>query len=257
MAERKEAKKISSFKHIRLEVMTEFEYLYYKTKEYVKDTETYKTKLLQIYNELIDTNSDIPLLKSTEKEWDNIFIGQIREKPEEGDSVLQHREDLHIRLPCSNNLADGVKGGIVQFLQDKNNIKEEYQLTSGTCTIYKIKCSKQDCQLYYIGQTHQELDDRLRQHLINNTAMNEHAEEEGHSFTSDDGRNNITRLVHCCNDKKRKFHEAIYIKDALRLKHSLLNVKKGDVTLELFAYNQKQKESATKFLYGSRSQNNA
>ena len=116
-------------------VKTEFEYLYQKTMEYVKSGEigNYKTLLRDRCAHLLRMRWNL------QEQWNDIFIGQIRDAPRQGRQEFKHHADVKIRLPSDNETANDVKKEIADFLREHVD-KEEYQLIEedGTCTIYKI-----------------------------------------------------------------------------------------------------------------------
>ena len=213
----------------------------------MKNTDDYKNMLLTVYETLESQVVTEPFKKSTEQPWHNIFIGRMMKKIRRlGKIKIDHYADLNISLPFGGNPSQHVKNDIVTFLQHHNNIKENYLLKSGTCTVYKITCCNANCLLSYIGQTDQNMHDRFDQHLKNTKAIRDHERLEGHSFKSTvnaesaNGKSvgvtkrNIEALNYRCNEKKRLFLEALYIKDSKRKEHKLLNTKEGDIQLQLF-----------------------
>ena len=228
--------------HLCIAIKTEFEYLYYKTMEFVEinQRDNYKTLLLEIYAYLMK--------KNLQEQCNDIFVGQIRDGPRRGRHEFKHHADVKIRLPSDNVAANHVKNKIADFL--KAHVDNKYQLIveGGTCTIYKIYCSG-NCDIIYIGQTERKMEKRFDEHLgKTNDVLNSHHNTNGHSLIKD-GDRNINSITYCCDDYKRKLQEALYIKHYVVNKQKLFNKSRGEFKkLKLFEYNKDEEQMAESYL---------
>ena len=142
--------KISSNLDFVIAAKVEFGYLYFQTKNFVQmgERHKYKTLLLEICTSVLG-------MRTRHLQWNEIFIGQIRDTSRQGRRELKHLADVKIRLPVPSEgeAATYVKKEFAKFLKDYVD-REEYQITeeSGTYTIYKIQHSKNDC-IHHIAYT--------------------------------------------------------------------------------------------------------